>query len=353
MMHIAADQVCTPPTGRRRHRSLPAVLPALIALPYPLIVDGFRASIGVPGTSPSPGALALAALLLLLMFAVPLAGFLHVMATSSRHGRIQSAEVRSRRLGYLVVAAPTLYCMVGVLQILAGSPVPDPLAWAILWGAGIILFLRMPLSERSTRPMTPGAGLRVIHGVTAAVLLVYLAFHLTNHLLAWFGEDAHSSFMEMGRSVYRAPLIEPFLVAAMLFQAGTGILLAWRWSAQRADFHRAFQVASGVFLSVFILGHMNSVFILARTFFGIETGWDFATGAPNGLLHDPWSVRLIPHYALGVFFIIAHLFSGLRVVLLAHGTRRRTGNILWAVGATFAALLSLAIMLAMCGMRLG
>ena len=35
---------------------------------------------------------------------------------------------------------------------------------------------------------------------------------------------------------------------------------------------------------------MNSVFIFARTYLGIDTGWDFATGAPTGLLKDPWNI---------------------------------------------------------------
>lgn len=352
-MQTAFDQNCLSEARSKPPRTLKAILPAIIALPYPLFVDGFRSAMGPPQTSPSLGLILVAAFFLCLMFAVPLAGFLHVLASSRNHARLSALEIRSRRLGYLVVAAPTLYCMVGVLQILAGSPVPDPVAWALVWGGAILWFVRAPLSTSRPRTTAPGAVLRTVHGVTAAILLVYLTFHLSNHLLAWFGEEAHRSFMEMGRSVYRAPLIEPLLVAAMLFQVATGLLLAWRWSAQRADFHRAFQVASGVFLSVFILGHMNSVFVLARSFFGIETGWDFATGAPNGLLHDPWSVRLIPHYALGVFFIVAHLFSGLRIVLLAHGTRRRAADAIWMGGAAFSALLSLAIMLAMCGMRLG
>src|SRR5262249_3895616 len=44
---------------------------------------------------------------------------------------------------------------------------------------------------------------------------------------------------------------------------------------------------------------MDSVFIFARTYLGIDTGWDFATGAPTGLIKDPWNIRLVPHYWLG------------------------------------------------------
>jgi hypothetical protein len=54
---------------------------------------------------------------------------------------------------------------------------------------------------------------------------------------------------------------------------------------------RTFQIASGVYLGFYVLGHMDSVFIFARTYLGIDTGWSFATGAPTGLIKDPWNIR--------------------------------------------------------------
>ena len=41
---------------------------------------------------------------------------------------------------------------------------------------------------------------------------------------------------------------------------------------------------------------MDSVFLFARTYLGIDTGWGFATGAPTGIVKDPWNIRLLPHY---------------------------------------------------------
>jgi hypothetical protein len=168
---------------------------------------------------------------------------------------------------------------------------------------------------------------RIIHGMTAAVLCLYVAFHLANLI----GPDAHAAVMKTGRVVYRSRVGEPLLVAAMLFQIGTGLFRAWRWSAAPQGFHRTFQVASGAYLSLYILGHMNSVFIYARSFLGIPTDWNFAIGAPIGLIHDAWNIRLLNHYALGAFFVLSHLASGLRVVLIAHGVDRRAAN--WVFGA--------------------
>jgi hypothetical protein len=84
----------------------------------------------------------------------------------------------------------------------------------------------------------------------------------------------------------------------------------------------------------------------------IDTNWSWASGAPAGLIHDAWNIRLLPHYALGVFFIVGHLSSGLRVVMLAHGTRSVVADRAWAAGLTAGAALSAAIICALCGVRI-
>ncbi|MEO8643288.1 hypothetical protein [Pseudomonas sp.] len=92
--------------------------------------------------------------------------------------------------------------------------------------------------------------------------------------------------MDIGRKVYRTKFIEPILVAVLLFQVISGLRLAWTWSETTVDHSRLFQIASGVFMAVFILGHMNSVFIFARMWLNIPTDWAFATGLPTGLIYD-------------------------------------------------------------------
>lgn len=166
------------------------------------------------------------------------------------------------------------------------------------------------------------------------------------------GPDAHAAVMRIGRLVYRSRVGEPLLVTAMLFQIGTGIYLAWVWSVSAQGFHRTFQVASGVYLSLFILGHMNSVFIYARSFLGIPTDWNFAIGAPTGLIHDAWNIRLLPHYALGAFFVLSHLASGLRMVLIAHGVDRRHADRLWIACVAASTIVAAAIIAGMCGVRI-
>ena len=262
----------------------------------------------------------------------------------------QTSNPGSRRLAYASVVSPTLYVFLGVVQALIKSPIPDEIVWCAIW-------LAIAIGSQSPRDPVAAAvpavgGWRVVHGVTAAVLSLYVAFHLINHLFGLIGPDAHAAVMKIGRVVYRSAVGEPLLVAAMLFQIGTGLFLAWRWSAAPQGFHRTFQVASGAYLSLYILGHMNSVFIYARSFLGIPTDWNFAIGAPTGLIHDAWNIRLLPHYALGVFFVLSHLASGLRVVLIAHGVDRRAANRLWGAGVAISALISAAIIAGMCGVRI-
>lgn len=325
---------------------------AATAAIYPWILDAFHWAV-TPAASEarlSVWASLLAALLLLAAFAVPLVN-LQMAFRAQRSATLSSAEARSRRFALLTVTAPTVYVFFGVLTYMAGSTIPDTWIWTPAW---LLLGYRASRSSASiTVPATvPGARLRVVHGISGSIAALYVLFHLFNHLFGLVSPDAHAAVMEIGRKVYRAAAIEPLLVAVMLFQIATGLRLAWSWNEASVDRYRLFQIASGVFMSFFILGHMNSVFFFARTFLHIPTDWAFATGAPTGLIHDPWNIRLVPHYALGVFLVLAHLASGMRVVMLAHGLSRATANRAWWAAATLSAGISAAIMCGMSGLRL-
>jgi len=323
------------------------------AIAYPFLLDAFHATVGGEGRTLAASTILFAALWLAAAFAMPLIGLLSAVRLAS--GPLPTTQHRKAlRLAYIAVIAPTAYVFMGVLLYMLGSPVPDRLVWVVAWGA---------IGAWALRPPKPGttfaaavrmpAKLRVAHGISAAVLTIYVLFHLTNHLFGLIGPDAHAAVMKLGRQVYRAPVVEEILVAAMLFQIGSGLMLAWRWSGRAAEPFRVFQVASGFYLSVFILGHMDSVFVFARTYLGIDTGWAFATGAPTGILHDPWNIRLLPHYWLGVFFVLSHLVSGLRVVLAAHGVGQATAVRVWNAGLLVSAAIATAILAGMCGLRLG
>ena len=329
-------------TGPRFH--LLAQAPAAAAICYPFLLQAFHAVVGTQAITPSPLTVVGATLILAVAFVVP---FLSLSLARRR-----DADPGARRLAYAGVAAPTLYVFLGVVQALIHSPISDEIVWCVLW-LSIAIGLQTARNPVVAPTRLNVGRWRIVHGMTAAVLSLYVAFHLANHLFGLIGPDAHAAVMKIGRVVYRSRVGEPVLVAAMLFQVGTGLFLACRWSAAPQGFHRTFQVGSGVYLSLYILGHMNSVFIYARSFLGIPTDWNFAIGAPTGLIHDAWNIRLLPHYALGVFFVLSHLASGLRVVLIAHGVGRHAANRLWSAGVAISAVISAAIIAGMCGIRIG
>ncbi len=74
------------------------------------------------------------------------------------------------------------------------------------------------------------------------------------------------------------------------------------------------------------------------------------TGLPAGLIHG--SIYLVPHYALGVFFVLSHLASGLRHVAITHGLSRTTADRLWGAGLAGGALAAAAIICGITGVRL-
>jgi len=184
-----------------------------------------------------------------------------------------------------------------------------------------------------------------------AIVMIFLTLHIANHLMFPAGEGMYEAVMKVFRHVYRNDILQPLVVALFLFQVGTGLFFVWRLTAAPSDRFRTFQIASGVYLAFYLLDHMDSVFIFARTYLGIDTDWDWATGAPTGLVKDRWNIRLVPHYWLGVFFVLAHLAAGARDVMMAHGVGKAFADRFMVGGAVVAGLVATVIMLGMCGMR--
>ena len=183
-----------------------ALAPAAAALCYPFLLRAFHAIVGSQAATPSPLAIVGAILVLAVAFVVPFLG----LALAFR----PTATVGARRLAYASVAAPTLYVFLGVVQALVHSPISDEIVWCVIW-------LAIAIWSQSARNLVaapvPAVGRwRVAHGLTAAILCLYVLFHLTNHLFGLVGPDAHATVMKIGRVVYRSGIGEPLLVAAML-----------------------------------------------------------------------------------------------------------------------------------------
>jgi len=328
-------------------RKMAGLFPAATAMAYPFLLQAFHSAVSQPASALR---LAAAVALLVLAFAMPLSG-LAFACWQARGPQLLQSDLRARRLAYASIAAPPLFVFVGVAPGLVGLHVPEAALWIGLWAlAGLYAWSGRGVPALA-QTRHPSGTWRVAHGAAAVAIACFVLFHLANHLSGLAGPGMHAAVMKTGRTVYRAAAVEPVLVLLLLFQVTSGLRLAWRWSGLRSDAFRIFQIGSGAYLAAFILTHLNSALISARMVHMIETDWAWASGAPAGLFHDAWNIRLLPHYALGVFFIAGHLSSGLRVVMLAHGVRAPVANRIWAAGLALGALVSATIVCALCGVR--
>lgn len=335
---------------------LPMVIAPVAALVYPFILKAFNASqmaINSPGRNGGTLPWVEAATFLLLAFAMPMVALLSAMNLAAIAAPT-AAELRAKRVALLAVAAPTLFTFLGVVLYMVGDPIADSWTLAVFWAAAAALVLVADNETPASTISVPiPATLRVAHGVSAlAIIAMFLALHIANHLTFLAGPVTYDAVMRMFRHVYRNEVTQPILVALLFFQIATGLYLTWGYTAAPSDRFRTFQIASGVYLAFYILGHMNSVFIFARTYLGIDTDWKFATGAPIGLIKDAWNIRLVPHYAFGIFFVLSHIAAGTRVVMLKNGVHRKLADGLMIAGTSVAGIVAAMIILGMCGLRL-
>jgi hypothetical protein len=336
-----SEAATSSPVTAARWKSL-APLAAVLAYPY--LLDAFHAAIMAQRTVP-------AALMLLAALAVPVLG-LAIAYRLAQTAQADAAMLRARRFAYASMTAPPLFVFLGVAPGLIGIHLPDKLLWILVWLLLAALTWVMPAGA-APPARAPKAGWRVAHGVSALLIACFVLFHLFNHLTGLIGgADMHAAVMKAGRAVYRSSIVEPVLVALFFFQIASGVLLFWRWSALKADLFRAFQIGSGLYLSMFILAHMNSAFLSARAVHHIETNWSWAAGLPSGLIRDDWNIRLLPHYAFGAFFVLGHLTSGTRVVMLNHRVGLTAANRFWFAGLAPSALIATAIIAGLCGVRI-
>jgi succinate dehydrogenase/fumarate reductase cytochrome b subunit len=153
---------------------------------------------------------------------------------------------------------------------------------------------------------------RVVHRLSAALLGTFVLVHLANHVAALQAIDAHQTVLNLARTVYRLPLIEPLLLASVLVQAITGAMqLRAGWGLRRGVWSRL-QAASGGYLLFFLPVH--ALAILGVRWLGLDSNF---YAAAMVLTISPLPLFYAPYYALGVSAVFAHAacalhFAGLR-----------------------------------------
>lgn len=145
-------------------------------------------------------------------------------------------------------------------------------------------------------------GWRRAHGLSALVVAAFVAVHLAHHLVALGGVDAHLTFMQAARRVYRHPFLEAVLLAAVALQmvSGLAMLATRRWP--RAPLARL-QAVAGLVLACFLLVHVGAV-LGARSLLGLDTTFHFAAA---GFHAGPWVWFFAPYYGLAVLSWFVHL----------------------------------------------
>ena len=146
------------------------------------------------------------------------------------------------------------------------------------------------------------------HRRVAIFLGLFLAVHFATHFSALAGIEAQDFVMQIGRAVYRIPVVEIALVAALAVQVTLGIDLLRRISARkRKDAWHWMQFASGCYLAYFIVQHTIAA-LVSRLGFGLDTNFYWAAGT---LTLDPLRFFFAPYYILVVIALAAHLIAAL------------------------------------------
>ena len=187
--------------------------------------------------------------------------------------------------------------------------------------------------------MHAGRWIRIAHRASAAVLALFLAAHLVNHVAALWGVAAHLAFMDAARLVYRSPALEPLLLAAALVQIVTGVeQVRAGWGTRRA-FWRRTQVVSGLYLAFFLANHTFWI-LVARVGYGLDSNFYLAA---TFLTIWPLPFLFAPYYAMGVFALFAHLACAAHFRI--HGrTGDRVGRAFVVCGAVLAGVIVAAFM---------
>ncbi|MBC9914826.1 hypothetical protein [Chitinophaga varians] len=165
------------------------------------------------------------------------------------------------------------------------------------------------------------------HYWSGITLAVFIGFHLFNQLASLMGANAHITVMQAFRTVYRHPVAETILLAAVAFQVITGLLLIF--TRKRSSLAEKIQVYSGLYLSFFLLFHVGAV-LYGRSR-GLDTNFYFAAA---GLNIYPATFFFIPYYLLAVSAISLHVAA---IHYIKTGSRRWSGAI--AVTGLLAAVL--------------
>jgi hypothetical protein len=146
---------------------------------------------------------------------------------------------------------------------------------------------------------------RHIHATSAIVLATFALAHVFNHSIAIISLEMNRVVLNALRLAYRENIAQAVLIAAVAVQVITGLTMVWKYYLRRATPLRNLQLVSGMYLAVFLVTHLITVFTTRSN--GIDTDFVWASHAPGGLLASLSTVSLLPRYSLAVLAVFVHL----------------------------------------------
>ena len=173
-----------------------------------------------------------------------------------------------------------------------------------------------------------------LHRITAIILGIFIVSHLIVHLFAIGGINAHLKALDSVQWIYRNPIGETLLVAAIITQIVTG----WkRLKAKRKNPSKwaKAQVYSGLYLMFFLIIHTSAA-IATHTIFNLETDFYWAAGSMN---ISPIKFFFWPYYFLAVTSLFVHFACALHFGW--PGKFKALKNILPILGALIALVIIL------------
>ena len=214
------------------------------------------------------------------------------------------------------------------------------MAWYVLTVL-VALAAFLPASD-SVSPAS-ATNFRHIHATSAIVLATFALAHVFNHSLAIISIGMHTAVLHLFRLAYRQNVGQTILIGAVAMQVCTGLMMVWKYHLRRSTPLRNLQLVSGVYLAIFLVTHLITVFTTRHS--GIDTDFVWASHAPAGLLAGLSTVPLLPRYSLAVLAVFIHLACQARWNLsraISDSAARKASYSLMAVGGITTAVISLA-----------
>src|SRR5665213_65353 len=188
----------------------------------------------------------------------------------------------------------------------------------------------------------PVVSLRRVHGYAAALITVFALAHVANHAAAIASLSAHTAVLSVLRPIYRERIIEIALVASIVLQIVSGVVLTWRSHLRKTTAIRNVQAVSGLYLAVFLGSHLLEKIGTRQE---AQTTLAWATGGPSGLMARAGLLFMLPYYSLSVLALFVHLGCQARwnlARILPVTSARWISHGLMATGVLAAAVIALA-----------